>query len=142
MGFKCKESTIASGHGFVVHRLNFEDCKKKMERQGLSFVYYGGSRHCQASHGDGEQDGVAGWTFCRALPAAEETAREETEVAKPFQSICRMGMQWSVSQERCVTAYVGIKPYTTWDRYLHYWDTCSAGFTDTNLVGPAGQGWN
>merc|ERR1712038_605601 len=43
--FKCKESTIASGHGFVVHRLNFEDCKKKMERQGLSFVYYGGSRH-------------------------------------------------------------------------------------------------
>merc|ERR1712109_226581 len=72
--YDCKEGTIASGYGFVVHRLNFADCQKKFESGGMSFVYYGPSRHCQASHGDGVAGNHPGWTFCRALPAAEETA--------------------------------------------------------------------
>jgi len=98
--YACADGKVASGVGSTT-RESLDDCKKRFEGTGKSFVYYEGSKHCQETKGANAQAN-SGWKLCSPATTSEENAVGQYTYSQQEMSCYRNGCVWEETWCDCM----------------------------------------
>jgi len=129
--FVCEEGKSADAFGSTT-RGSLEDCKNRFLHTGENFIYYAGSKHCQATNLNNEHSN-SDWTLCKV----------------DWSEIHRQNEEWRAKQElwnsnfnldHKVVKATNMDRYGTWDYDCSSWGCTCQGLANLKLVRP-GISW-